>query len=53
MRRGKVVTPITEGKLNGNEITFTAGDAVYTGKVHGRSIEGATKSGTKWNARRA
>jgi predicted RNA methylase len=53
MRRGKVVTPITEGKLNGNEITFTAGDAVYTGKVNGRRIEGVTQSGTKWNARRA
>jgi predicted RNA methylase len=53
MRRGRVVTPITDGKLNGNEITFTAGGTEYTGKVNGRRIEGVTKSGTKWSARRA
>jgi hypothetical protein len=53
MRRGKVVTPITGGKLNGNEIRFTAGDTEYTGMVNGRNITGVTKSGTKWSARRA
>ncbi|MGE3991309.1 class I SAM-dependent methyltransferase [Pseudorhodoplanes sp.] len=52
MRRGKVVTPITDGKLNGNEITFTAGGTEYTGTVNGRRINGATKSGGTWNARR-
>ncbi|HWV51851.1 class I SAM-dependent methyltransferase [Pseudorhodoplanes sp.] len=53
IRRGKAVTPITDGKLNGSEITFTAGGTEYTGKVNGRSITGVTKSGTKWSARRA
>jgi SAM-dependent methyltransferase len=53
VQRGKVVTPITNGKLNGNEISFTAGDTEYTGKVDGRWITGVTKSGTKWSARRA
>jgi predicted RNA methylase len=53
VRRGKVVTPITNGKLNGNEITFTAGGTEYTGTVNGRRIEGVTKSGAKWSARRA
>jgi predicted RNA methylase len=53
IRRGRVVTPITNGRLNGNELTFTAGGTKYTGKVNGRWIEGVTKSGTKWSARRA
>jgi predicted RNA methylase len=53
IRRGKAVTKITNGRLNGNEITFTAGDNEYTGTVNGRRIEGVTKAGQKWNARRA
>ena len=53
MRRGRVVTPITDGKLNGNALTFTVGGTEYTGTVNGRRIEGVTKTGTKWNARRA
>jgi predicted RNA methylase len=53
IRRGKTVTKITDGKLNGNEITFTAGDTEFTGKVNGRRIEGVTATGRKWNARRA
>jgi predicted RNA methylase len=53
IRRGRTVTPITNGKLDGNNITFTAGDTEYTGTVNGRSIQGVTKSGTKWSARRA
>ena len=53
IRRGKVVTPITGGKLNGREITFTAGGTEYTGTVNGRWMTGVTKSGTKWSARRA
>lgn len=53
IRRGKVVTPITGGKLNGREITFTAGGTEYTGTVNGRRMSGVTKSGTKWSARRA
>jgi predicted RNA methylase len=53
IRRGKAITPITNGRLNGNEITFTAGDTDYTGTVNGRVIRGSTKSGAKWQARRA
>ncbi len=53
IRRGRVVRPITNGKLNGNEVTFTAGGTEYTGKVNGRHISGVTKSGVKWSARRA
>lgn len=41
------------GKLNGDEISFTAGEAQYTGRVNGNSIEGTLKSGGKWSATRA
>jgi hypothetical protein len=36
---GKEV-PITDGKLTGAEITFTAGGTKYTGKVDGNAMEG-------------
>jgi predicted RNA methylase len=52
IRRGRKVLPITNGKLNGNTFTFTAGGTEYTGTVNGRTIDGATASGTKWSARR-
>jgi hypothetical protein len=41
-------TPITAGKLNGSEITFTAGTRVYTGRVNGDRI-----TGTGWSAARS
>jgi len=53
IQRGKTVVPIKDGRLNGNTITFTAGGTEYTGTVNGRVISGVTKSGQKWNARRA
>jgi SAM-dependent methyltransferase len=34
------------GKLRGNDITFTAGNAEYTGRVSGSTIEGVVKSGS-------
>jgi len=50
LKNGSVVTPIN-GKLNGSQITFTAGSTQYTGNVNGNSIEG-TGGGAKWNATR-
>jgi precorrin-6B methylase 2 len=46
--------PITGGRLRGSEITFTVGDAVYTGRVNGDSMQGTIKggSGGKWSATR-
>jgi SAM-dependent methyltransferase len=38
---GGSVTPITAGRLRGDEITFTAGERTYTGRVAGDRIEGA------------
>jgi len=52
LKNGNVVTPITDGKLKGAEITFTAGGTEYTGTVNGATIEGVTKSGEKWQAKR-
>ena len=52
IKNGNVITPVTNGKLKGDEISFTAGGAEYTGKVNGPMIEGTTKSGEKWQAKR-
>jgi SAM-dependent methyltransferase len=45
-------TPISDGKLRGDEITFTAGTAKYTGRVNGVSMQGtvAGGNGSKWSA---
>ena len=40
------------GKLNGDQISFTAAGTQYTGKVSGSSMEG-TAGGNKWNASKA
>ncbi|HZH85205.1 MAG TPA: class I SAM-dependent methyltransferase [Phototrophicaceae bacterium] len=51
LKSANAVTPF-EGKLNGDQLSFTAGNVAYTGRVNGNSIEG-TAGGTKWNATRA
>ena len=33
-------TPISEGKMNGDQITFTAGGKKYSGRVNGTTIQG-------------
>jgi hypothetical protein len=47
-------TPITDGRLRGDEITFKAGNAVYTGRVDGNTLRGTVTggSGTTWSATR-
>ena len=42
--------PISEGRLRGDEITFTVGTTKYTGKVNGNSMRGT--SGAPWTATR-
>ena len=53
LRNGNVTTPIS-GKLNGDQISFTAGGAHYTGRVNGNAIEGTVKGGSNgsWSAQR-
>jgi hypothetical protein len=55
IRSGNVSTPITNGRLRGDQISFTAGGAQYTGRVNGNVIEGNVKGGTdsNWRATRA
>ncbi len=42
--------PITNGKLNGDQIIFTIGGVVYHGQVTGEAMAGTMSSGAKWNA---
>jgi precorrin-6B methylase 2 len=39
-----------EGKMNGDQITFTAGKSKYTGKVNGNTIQGTIDGGGSWTA---
>jgi len=41
---------ISEGKLNGADITFTAGGQKYTGKVNGNAMSGTIAGGSSWTA---
>jgi hypothetical protein len=53
---GNVVAPITDGKLEADRITFSAGGARYTGRVQGNTMEGTSTSGgaeAKWEAARS
>jgi len=51
LKNGNVVSPIN-GKLNGDQISFTAGSTQYTGRVNGNSMEG-NAGGAKWSATRS
>lgn len=48
-------TPIADGRLNGREITFTAGGVTYTGTVDGDSMSGSSTGGqtSDWTATRS
>jgi SAM-dependent methyltransferase len=52
MRSGGTTRQITGAKLNGEQISFTAGGVKYSGRVNGNSIEGQSSNG-KWTATRA
>jgi len=42
-------TAISEGKVNGDEITFTAGGTKYTGRLNGNTIQGQGWSASRVN----
>lgn len=50
LRNGNVVAPI-QGKLNGDQISFTANGMQYTARVNGDSMEGSSGN-AKWSASR-
>jgi precorrin-6B methylase 2 len=55
IKTGNKNLTITEGRLRGNEIRFTANGDLYTGLVAGRKIDGVYTSGGKtgkWSATR-
>ena len=56
LKTGTSTVQITNGRLRGEQITFTAGGASYTGRVSGNAMEGTLKSGTSssaWKAARS
>jgi len=56
LRTGGKSLAISNGKLDGERIAFSAGAAHYSGRVNGDSIEGISNAGaakTPWNARRS
>lgn len=55
LNSGGRLARVTGGRLRGEEIQFTIGDAVYSGRVQGNAMEGTVRSGGrtgKWQARR-
>jgi hypothetical protein len=44
--------PITNGKLNGDTITFSVGDVRYTGTVAANTIKGTRSAGAAWTAQK-
>jgi len=54
LARGGKSTPIADGRLNGEEITFTIGTAKYTGRVAGNTMSGEVSGGGSgpWTATR-
>ena len=52
VRRGGKTLQITNGKLTGDQIVFTAGGATYSGRVSAGGMEGSTSSGGNWRANR-
>ncbi len=56
LKTGSNSAPVTDGKLTGAQITFSAGGSKYMGTVNGNVIEGSVTTGqqsTKWRAVRA
>ena len=52
---GNVASPVGNGKLRGYEVSFTAGNTSYTGRVNGNVIEGTSTTAGKqavWRATR-
>jgi len=45
-------TPITDGKMRGEEITFKVDNASYTGRVEGNTMRGTATGGRSWTATR-
>ena len=51
-KSGNKTVQLTNAKMNGDRIAFSAGEAQYAGRVVGNIIEGTLKSGGTWSATR-
>ena len=54
LKAGSNTVKVTNGKLRGDQISFSAGNTDYTGRVNGSTIEGTTKGASSgpWSANR-
>jgi hypothetical protein len=52
LKTGGNSATVSNGKMNGEQISFSAGGVHYTGRVSGNTMEGSTKTGAKWSATR-
>ena len=53
LRIGEKSAPVSDGRLRGDQISFTVGGVKYTGKVNGTSMSGTATTGsstTQWTA---
>lgn len=50
LREEGAATPISDGRIDGTRIAFTAGDQRYTGEISGKTMQGTTEGGGRWNA---
>jgi hypothetical protein len=55
LKSGTNTSQIANARLHGDQISFTAGGAQYSGRVNGNTMEGSVKGGSngKWSASRA
>jgi len=54
LKSGGNTLTVANGKLNGDQISFSAGNSEYTGRVNGNTIQGTVKgaSSGSWSATR-
>jgi hypothetical protein len=53
LKNGANTAQVTNGTLHGDQITYTAAGAQYSGRVNGNTMEGSISSGGSWKATRA
>ena len=56
LRAGRTTLPVSDGRLRGDQISFTAGGVQYTGRVGETTIEGTATTGgnrVRWTATRS
>jgi hypothetical protein len=54
LTNGASPTPISDAKMRGDQIVFSAGGVQYTGRVNGNTLEGTTSRGSAgWRATRS